>query len=172
MLRSENIQVRSQLSTIQRRMFQEKQQLMDYLRQIESELVEKEQIKQREHLLRQEYEELQSLNKKDRKEIEQLNNAINQDRVKIQELEEECSHLLQAIQTKDENNIQLQSELDKYTSTTKRLYTQFQVPFDVASSLDQLIPLLEEQHRTDRSAQVSASLLTPCLRRVCVSRFR
>ena len=99
MLRSENIQVRSQLATIQRRMFQEKQQLMDYLRQIESELVEKEQIKQREYLLRQEYEELQSVNKKDRKEIEQLNNAINQDRVKIQELEEECSHLLKAIQT-------------------------------------------------------------------------
>ncbi len=48
MLRSENVQVRSQLSTIQRRMFQEKQQIMDYLRQIENDLIEKEQIKQRE----------------------------------------------------------------------------------------------------------------------------
>ena len=171
MLRSENIQVRSQLSTVQRRMFQEKQQLMDYLRQIESELVEKEQIKQREYLLRQEYEELQSVNKKDRKEIEQLNNAINQDRVKIQKLEEECSHLFKAIQTKDENNIQLQSELDKYTSTTKRFYSRFQVPFDAASSLDQLIPLLEERYRSDNSTQVRASLFIPCLRRLCFSRF-
>lgn len=58
MLRSENVQVRSQLSTIQRRMFQEKQQILDYLRQIETDLVEKEQIKQRESSLRQDYEQL------------------------------------------------------------------------------------------------------------------
>ncbi|CAF3076710.1 unnamed protein product [Rotaria sp. Silwood2] len=39
MLRSENVQVRSQLSIIQRRMFQEKQQIMDYLHQTEDNLI-------------------------------------------------------------------------------------------------------------------------------------
>ncbi|CAF1544236.1 unnamed protein product, partial [Rotaria sordida] len=72
MLRSENVQVRSQLSTIQRRMFQEKQQIMDYLRQIEEDLIEKERIKQRELLLRQDYEQLQLINKQDQYDIQQL----------------------------------------------------------------------------------------------------
>ena len=87
MLRSENVQVRSQLSTIQRRMFQEKQQIMDYLRQIENDLIEKEQIKQRELSLRQDNEQLQLINKKDRKEIEQLKNSIHQNQEKIKELQ-------------------------------------------------------------------------------------
>ena len=40
-----NVQVGSQLSTIQHSILQEKQQIMDNLRQIENDLVEKEQIK-------------------------------------------------------------------------------------------------------------------------------
>ncbi|CAF3441875.1 unnamed protein product, partial [Rotaria sp. Silwood2] len=44
MLRSEKVQVCSQLSTIQRRMLQEKQQIMDYLRRIEDDLIEKERL--------------------------------------------------------------------------------------------------------------------------------
>ncbi|CAF4684262.1 unnamed protein product [Rotaria sp. Silwood2] len=50
MLRSEKVQVCSQLSTIQRRMLQEKQQIMDYLRRIEDDLIEKEQNLQQEYL--------------------------------------------------------------------------------------------------------------------------
>jgi DNA polymerase III delta prime subunit len=116
MLRSENVQVRSQLSTIQRRMFQEKQQIMDYLRQIENDLIEKEQIKQRELLLRQDYEQLQFANKQDRKEIEQLKNFINKDQQKIKELQDECSQLLKTIQTQNEEKIQLESQFDTYKS--------------------------------------------------------
>jgi chromosome segregation ATPase len=116
MLRSENVQVRSQLSAIQRRMFQEKQQIMDYLRQIENDLIEKEQIKQRESLLRQDYEQLQFANKQDRKEIEQLKNSINKDQQKINELQDECSQLLKTIQTQNEEKIQLESQFDTYKS--------------------------------------------------------
>ena len=83
MLRSENVQVRSQLSTIQRRMFQEKQQIMDYLRKIENDLIEKEQIKQREALLRQEYEQLKS--------------SIQHDQQKIVDLQHKCDRLTQRV---------------------------------------------------------------------------
>ncbi|CAF3459658.1 unnamed protein product [Rotaria sp. Silwood2] len=61
MLRSEKVQVCSQLSTIQRRMLQEKQQIMDYLRRIEDDLIEKEQNLQQEYLqlLKKDNEKLQ-----------------------------------------------------------------------------------------------------------------
>lgn len=106
MLRSENIQVRSQLSTIQRRMFQEKQQIMDYLRQIENDLVEKEQIKQREALLRDERDQLQLINQ--------------QDRVKIE-------HLVETLRTTNEKNSQLERELDTHKSLTQQLSSRLEV---------------------------------------------
>lgn len=87
MLRSENVQVRSQLSTIQRRMFQEKQQILDYLRQIENDLVEKEQIKQRELSLRQDHEQLKA---------------------STHQLQAQCAQLLKTI---DEEKDQLQSDI-------------------------------------------------------------
>jgi chromosome segregation ATPase len=105
MLRSENVQVRSQLSTIQRRMFQEKQQIMDYLRQIENDLIEKEQIKQREMLLREDYE--------------QLKKSINHDQQKIEELQKECSNLLKTIQIQNQ-----------FQSGMKHLYSHFHIPME------------------------------------------
>ncbi|CAF4700767.1 unnamed protein product, partial [Rotaria magnacalcarata] len=78
MLRSENVQVRSQLSTMQRRMFQEKQQIMDYLRQIENDLIEKERIKQRESLLREDYEKLKISIYHDQQKLEHLQKEYSQ----------------------------------------------------------------------------------------------
>jgi chromosome segregation ATPase len=109
MLRSENVQVRSQLSTIQRRMFQEKQQIMDYLRQIENDLIEKEQIKQRESLLREDYE--------------QLKNSINHDQQKLEALQQEYSQLLKTIQIQNE-------EKDQFKSGIKHLYSHFHIPIE------------------------------------------
>ena len=152
MLRSENVQVRSQLSTIQRRMFQEKQQIMDYLRQIENDLIEKEQIKQRELVLRQDYEQLQLINKQDRKEIEQLRNSINEDQQKIEELQQECSQLFKTIQTQKEEKIQLKSELDTYQSGLNHSHSYSDKPMD---SVDQLIPILDGGDQTEQMLQVS-----------------
>jgi len=157
MLRSDNIQVRSQLSTTQRRMLQEKQQVMDYLRQIENDLVEKEQVKQRESILRKDFERLQSLQQKDRQEIDQLNSKLNQDKQKLDQLEQERLQLLKTIQNMDDNKMQVESELDSYKSATKRLYTHFKIPFDSIQSIDQIIPMLEDRYRTEQISQVSLS---------------
>ncbi|UJR33572.1 hypothetical protein I4U23_021010 [Adineta vaga] len=153
MLRSDNIQVRSQLSTTQRRMLQEKQQVMDYLRQIESDLVENEQIKQRELILRKDFEKLQLNHQQDRHEIEQLNTKINQDKQKLNELEQDRLQLLRTIENMDDNKIQLESELNSYKSATKRLYTHFKLPFDSIQSIDQLLPMIEDRYRTEQVAQ-------------------
>jgi chromosome segregation ATPase len=155
MLRSDNIQIRSQLSTTQRRMLQEKQQVMDYLRRIENDLVEKEQIKQRETILRKDYEKLQLIHQKDRQEIDQFNLQINQDKQKLNQLEQERLQLFKTIQNFDDKQTQLESDLDSYKSATKRLYTHFKVPFDSIQSIDQLIPMLEDRYRTEQIAHVS-----------------
>jgi hypothetical protein len=160
MLRSDNIQIRSQLSTTQRRMLQEKQQVMDYLRRIETDLVEKEQIKQRELILRKDYEKLQLIHQKDRQEIEQLNLQINQDKLKFNQFEQERLQLFKTIQNFDDKQIQLETDLDSYKSATKRLYTHFKVPFDSIQSIDQLIPMLEDRYRTEQIAQVSLRFLS------------
>jgi len=157
MLRSDNIQVRSQLSTTQRRMLQEKQQVMDYLRQIENDLVEKEQVKQRESILRKDFEKLQLLQQKDRHEIDQLNSKLNQDKQKLDQLEQERLQLLKTIQNMDDNKMQVESELDSYKSATKRLYTHFKIPFDSIQSIDQIIPMLEDRYRTEQISHVSLS---------------
>jgi chromosome segregation ATPase len=159
MLRSDNIQIRSQLSTTQRRMLQEKQQVMDYLHKIENDLVEKEQIKQRELILRKDYEKLQLIHQKDRQEIEQLNTQINQDKLKLNQLEQERLQLFKTIQNFNDKQTQLESDLDSYKSATKRLYTHFKVPFDSIQSIDQLIPMLEDRYRTEQIAHVSLSLI-------------
>ncbi|CAF4753640.1 unnamed protein product, partial [Rotaria socialis] len=122
MLRSDNIEVRSQLSATQRRMLQEKQQVMDYLRQIENDLIEKEQIKQRESILRKDYDKLQLIHKQDRQDIEKLNLQINQDKQKLDQLEQERLQLFKTIQNIDDNKGNLETELDSYKSATKRLY--------------------------------------------------
>jgi chromosome segregation ATPase len=155
MLRSDNIQIRSQLSTTQRRMLQEKQQVMDYLRQIENDLIEKEQIKQREIILRKDYEKLQLIHKKDRQDIEQFNLQINQDKQKLIQLEQERLQLLKTIENIDDNKMQLESELDTYKSATKRLYTHFKIPFDSIQSIDQLIPMLDDRYRIEQVSHVS-----------------
>jgi hypothetical protein len=60
-------------------MFQEKQQIMDYLRQIENDLIEKEQIKQREALLRQDYEQLKNSIQHDlQKQCDTLTDRVNE----------------------------------------------------------------------------------------------
>ncbi|CAF4970011.1 unnamed protein product [Rotaria sp. Silwood1] len=139
MLRSENVQVRSQLSTIQRRMFQEKQQIMDYLRQIEDDLIEKERLKQHELLLRQDYEQLQLINKQDQYDIQQLKNSIYQDQQTLEKLQQEYSQLLKI---KDNEKFQLELELNNYKSEIKRLYSHFNINID---SIEQLIPILEDR---------------------------
>ncbi|CAF4949422.1 unnamed protein product, partial [Rotaria sp. Silwood1] len=153
MLRSDNIQVRSQLSATQRRMLQEKQQVMDYLRQIENDLIEKEQIKQRESILRKDYGKLQLAQKQDRQEIDQLNVQINQQKQKLDQLEQERLQLFKTIQNMDDNKVQLEVELNSYKSATKRLYTYFKIPFDSIQSIDQLIPMLEDRYRTEQISQ-------------------
>ncbi len=157
MLRSDNIQIRSQLSATQRRTLKEKQQVMDYLRQIENDLVEKEQIKQRESILRKDFEKLQLIHKQDRQEIDQLNLQINHDQQKLTQLEQERLQLLKTIQNMDDKQIQLESELDSYKSATKRLYTHFKMPFDSIQSIDQFIPILEDRYRTEQISHVSFS---------------
>lgn len=154
MLRSDNIQIRSQLSATQRRMLQEKQQVMDYLRQIETDLVEKEQIKQREAILRKDYEKLQLIHQQDRQEIEQLNGQINQDREKLNQLEQERIQLLKTMENFDDQQAKLQSQLDSYRTASKRLYTHFKIPFDSIQSIDQLIPMLEDRYRSEQVVQV------------------
>ncbi|CAF3096311.1 unnamed protein product, partial [Rotaria sp. Silwood2] len=94
MLRSDNIHIRSQLSATQRRMLQEKQQVMDYLRQIENDLIEKEQIKQRESILRKDYEKLQLTHKQDRQDIDKFNLQINQQKQKLDQLQQERLQVL------------------------------------------------------------------------------
>ncbi|CAM4859045.1 unnamed protein product [Rotaria socialis] len=153
MLRSDNIEVRSQLSATQRRMLQEKQQVMDYLRQIENDLIEKEQIKQRESILRKDYDKLQLIHKQDRQDIEKLNLQINQDKQKLDQLEQERLQLFKTIQNIDDNKGNLETELDSYKSATKRLYTYFKIPFDSIHSIDQLIPMLEDRYRTEQVSQ-------------------
>ncbi|CAF1461374.1 unnamed protein product [Adineta steineri] len=152
MLRSENVQVRSQLSTIQRRMFQEKQQIMDYLRQIENDLIEKEQIKQRELLLRQDYEQLQIINKQDRKEIEHLKNSINHDQQKIEELQEQCSQLLNTIQIQDEEKKQYILQLDSYQTEIKKHLND--------EPIDQLIPISNDQYQSEQLLQTPAEFVS------------
>ncbi|CAF4622746.1 unnamed protein product, partial [Rotaria socialis] len=153
MLRSDNIEVRSQLSATQRRMLQEKQQVMDYLRQIENDLIEKEQIKQRESILRKDYDKLQLIHKQDRQDIEKLSLQINQDKQKLDQLEQERLQLFKTIQNIDDNKGNLETELDSYKSATKRLYTYFKIPFDSIHSIDQLIPMLEDRYRTEQVSQ-------------------
>ncbi|CAF1419944.1 unnamed protein product, partial [Adineta steineri] len=152
MLRSENVQVRSQLSSIQRRMFQEKQQIMDYLRQIENDLIEKEQIKQRELLLRQDYEQLQIINKQDRKEIEHLKNSINHDQQKIEELQEQCSQLLNTIQIQDEEKKQYKLQLDNYQTEIKKHLND--------EPIDQLIPIANDQYQSEQLLQTPAEFVS------------
>jgi chromosome segregation ATPase len=82
---------------------------MDYLRQIENDLIEKEQIKQREMLLREDYE--------------QLKKSINHDQQKIEELQKECSNLLKTIQIQNEEKNQFQSGM-------KHLYSHFHIPME------------------------------------------
>ncbi|CAF0830686.1 unnamed protein product [Adineta ricciae] len=135
MLRSENVQVRSQLSSVQRRTVQEKQQIMDYLRQIEADLIEKEQIKQREALLRQDYEQLQVVHKQDRYEIEQLKNSINQDQQTIEDLKQQCSALLHE-----------KNQLDIYQSEIKPSIAHSH------ESIDQLIPIMDNQHQIEQTS--------------------
>jgi chromosome segregation ATPase len=112
-------------------MFQEKQQIMDYLRQIENDLIEKEQIKQREISLRQDYE--------------QLKNSIHQDQQKIQDLQQQCSQLLKTIQNQNE-------EKDQFV---KQLSSQFHIPIESCElSLDNIIQPIENhfndlQHQCD-----------------------
>ena len=172
MLRSDNIQIRSQLSSTQRRMLQEKQQVMDYLRQIENDLVEKEQIKQRESLLRKDFDKLQAIHNQDRQEIDQLNLQINQDKQKLTQLEQERLQLLKTIQNLDDKQTQAESELDSYKSATKRLYTHFKIPFDSIQSIDQLIPMIEDRYRTEQISQVSFYfLLTSSNENVCICRL-
>ena len=168
MLRSDNIQIRSQLSATQRRMLQEKQQVMDYLRQIENDLVEKEQIKQREAILRKDYEKLQVIHQQDRQTIEQLNGQINQDRQKLNQLEQERLQLLKTIENFDDKQAKLESQLDSYRTGTKRLYTHFKIPFDSIQSIDQLIPMLEDRYRTEQVAQVSRSFVQCLTFRIAV----
>lgn len=155
MLRSDNIQVRSQLSTTQRRMLQEKQQIMDYLRQIETDLVEKEQLKQRESILRRDVEQLQSMHKQDRQDIDRLQQQINQDQQKLAQLEQGRLQLLKTIQQTNDSKGQVEQELDIYKSAAKRLYIHLKVPFDSIQSMDQLIPMLEDRYRTEQISQVS-----------------
>ena len=150
LLRSDNIQIRSQLSATQRRMLQEKQQVMDYLHQIENDLVEKEQLKQRETLLRKDYEKLQQIHQKDRQEIEQFNLQINHDKQKLSQLEQERVQLLKTIQNFNDKQTQVESELDTYKSATKRLYSHFKIPFDSIQSIDQFIPMLEDRYLTEQ----------------------
>ena len=133
MLRSENVQVRSQLSSVQRRTVQEKQQIMDYLRQIEADLIEKEQIKQREALLRQDYDQLQVVHKQDQHEIEQLKNSINQDQQAIEDLKQQCSALLHE-----------KNQLDAYQSEIKPSIAHSH------ESIDQLIPIMDNQHQVEQ----------------------
>lgn len=159
MLRSDNVQVRSQLSETQRRMLHEKQQVMDYLRQIENDLIEKEQIKQRESILRKDYDKLQLLHKQDRQDIEKMNSQILEDKKKLDQLEEERLQLFKTIQSMDNNKLQLETELNSYKSATKRLYTHFKVPFDSIQSIDQLIPMLEDRYRTEQVSQVCLFVL-------------
>ncbi|CAF0953552.1 unnamed protein product [Adineta ricciae] len=135
MLRSENVQVRSQLSSVQRRTVQEKQQIMDYLRQIEADLIEKEQIKQREALLRQDYEQLQVAHKQDRHEIEQLKNSINQDQQTIEDLKQQCSVLLHE-----------KNQLDMYRTEIKPSIAHSH------ESIDQLIPIMDNQHQIEQTS--------------------
>ncbi|CAF4786937.1 unnamed protein product, partial [Rotaria sp. Silwood2] len=153
MLRSDNIHIRSQLSATQRRMLQEKQQVMDYLRQIENDLIEKEQIKQRESILRKDYEKLQLTHKQDRQDIDKFNIQINQQKQKLDQLEQERLQLLKTIQNMDDNKVQLEFELNSYKSATKRLYTYFKIPFDSIQSIDQLIPMLEDRYRSEQISQ-------------------
>ena len=154
MLRSDNIQVRSQLSTTQRRMLQEKQQIMDYLRKIENDLVEKEQLKQKESILRTDFEHLQILHKQDRQEIERLHQQIYQDQQKLAELEHERLQLVKTVQTVNETKAKTDEELDIYRSSAKRLYTHFRIPFDSIQTLDQLIPMLENRYYSEQIGQV------------------
>ena len=79
---------------------------MDYLRQIENDLVEKEQIKQREVLLRDERDQLQLINQQDRVKIEQL---------------------LETLRTTNEKNSQLELELDTHKSLTQQLSSRLEV---------------------------------------------
>ena len=71
------------------------------------------------------------------------------------ELQQQCSQLLKTIQTKDDNQIQLELELDKHTSAAKRLYSHFKIPFDSIQTIDQLIPILEDQYRTEHISKVN-----------------
>lgn len=140
LLRSDNIQIRSQLSTTQRRMLQEKQQIMDYLRQIENDLVEKEQLKQSQAILT--------------KEFEQLKIQHHQDQQNLAKIDEERLKLLQMMETLDQTRNSVEQELDIYKSATKRLYNHFKVPFESIQSLDQLIPIIENRSRTEQISQV------------------
>lgn len=146
MLRSENVQVRSQLSTLQRRVFQEKQQIMDYLRQIESDLIEKERIKQRELLLRQDYEHLKE--------------SVSLDQLKLENLQKEYSQLLK---TKDDEKVLLELELENYKSEIERLSSYFNVNI---YSLDQLIPIFDERFKSLQVMNYFFILIQNIFRRV------
>ncbi|CAM2716368.1 unnamed protein product [Rotaria socialis] len=135
MLRSENVQVRSQLSTMQRRMLHEKQQIMDYLRQIENDLIEKERIKQRESLLREDYE--------------QLKHSIYHDQQRLEHVQKEYSQLLKI---KDDEKLHLELQLNNCKSGIERLYSHFNLNID---SIDQIIPILEDRYQSVQASQNS-----------------
>jgi chromosome segregation ATPase len=151
MLRSENVNVRSQVSAMQRRMLQEKQQLADYLRQIEHDLVEKEQAKQR---VRREFEQLQVTS---RQHIEQLTKTIDDDRTTLNELERQCSRTSETLRVNDERHVQVQTELDRYKTIVERLYAHLALPLDSVRSIDQLTMLLDERDRAEPSRHVRST---------------
>ncbi|CAF4993340.1 unnamed protein product, partial [Rotaria socialis] len=68
---------------------------MDYLRQIENDLIEKERIKQRESLLREDYE--------------QLKNSIYHDQQRLEHVQKEYSQLLKI---KDDEKLHLELQLN------------------------------------------------------------
>jgi len=155
MLRSENVQVRSQLSTMQRRMFQEKQQVMDYLRQIENDLIEKEQIKQRESILRQDNEQLKA-------QLNDLQKTTGELQQTLELLTNQCSQLEQANQAWQDYQ---QNQLEYFRN-------QFQtiVPIDdaqhsfeeILQSISNYIRQLTSTKHNDQLAHSDVSaLLTP-----------
>ncbi|CAF0930534.1 unnamed protein product [Didymodactylos carnosus] len=103
-LRSENVQIRSQLNETQRRQLQEKQQIMDYLKQVESDLIEREQIKVRENLLKQELKQVNELRNQDHAQLKQLQDQIQQDKLKLDKYENERVQLLDTIKEIDDKS--------------------------------------------------------------------
>lgn len=142
MLRSENVQVRSQLSSIQRRMFQEKQQIIDYLHQIENDIIEKERLKQHELLLRQDNEQLKSINNKYENDIKIFQNTICENKNEFEQLKNDYSLLLETLENKNCQVNNIEKELVNYKNILQQLYSHFNINIH---SIDQLICALEDK---------------------------